>query len=98
MNEVWGQMNTGQAAKSALVQLGSLTKPAQEVALEIGQIYSIFGEIRKVSNFSLSGKDHYFLVDFARGASAVNAANSTGCSMFGFSSVLVDLNKLAGCE
>ena len=61
------------------------------------QAYSEFGEVRHISEFQINGNKGFFLVSFAESCSAINAANATGCSLFGFTAVLVDLDRLAKC-
>ncbi|OQA33029.1 MAG: hypothetical protein BWY57_01509 [Betaproteobacteria bacterium ADurb.Bin341] len=58
-------------------------------------VYSEFGEVQHISGFQVDGKKGFFLVSFAEDRSAIKAANATGCGMFGFTTVLVDLGRLA---
>ncbi len=59
-------------------------------------IYSTVGDVRHISRCQAEGQKDFFLVSFADDRSAINAANSTGCCMFGFTTVVVDLERLAG--
>ena len=69
---------------------------AGEIHDALRRAYSEFGEVRHISRFQTEGNKGFFLVSFAEDRSAINAANSTGCGMFGFTTVLVDLERLVG--
>lgn len=58
----------------------------------LSSFFSDFGEIQRITNFHAKGKDRYFLVGFVSDNAAVRAANSTGCRMFGFNTVLVPVS------
>jgi len=66
-----------------------------EIHDALRRVYSEFGEVQHISGFQVDGKKGFFLVSFAEDRSAINAANATGCGMFGFTTVLVDLERLA---
>ena len=74
--------------------LSAHPKLHDEFGKELTEFFSEFGEVRKISKFMSNGAAGFVLVCFACTSAAMNAANSTGCSMFGFCAVRVNLNEM----
>lgn len=81
--------------RRALYDLCSNQGSSDEFCGALSSFFSDFGEIQRISSFNAKGKGSYFLVGFVLDTAAVKAANSTGCSMFGFNTVLVPLKNAA---
>lgn len=58
----------------------------------LSSFFSDFGEIQRITSFHAKEKGQYYLVGFVSDNAAVRAANSTGCRMFGFNTVLVPVS------
>ncbi len=79
-----------------LLELCAQPKPSNELCAVLSQFFSGFGEVCKVSCFQGKENAAHFLVGFASEKAAVQAANTTGCPMFGFGTVLVKVEGLNG--
>lgn len=69
------------------------TKWDDEFDEMLSEFFSRFGEVQKICKFTTSQGNGFILVRFACTSAAMNAANSTGCQMFGFCAVRVNLNE-----
>lgn len=76
------------------VELSGLLAATENVEMCLSNFFSRFGEIRKIGKFDHHGKGCFYAIDFVDNASAVHAANATGCCKFGFNAVLVDPERL----
>lgn len=74
--------------------LSAQPKSHDEFGKMLNEHFSEFGEVRKISKFMSNGEACFVLVSFACTSAAMNAANLTGCSMFGFCAVRVNLNEM----
>ena len=81
--------------RHALLELCNNQGSGNEFCGALSSFFSDFGEVERISSFNAKGKGSYFLIGFVSDTAAVRAANSTGCSMFGFNTVLVPLKNAA---
>lgn len=81
-----------QGKRLALLQLCATPRSNDDLVDVLSKFFSEYGELRKISSFNVNGNGNYFLIDYACDAAAVKAANSTGCCMFGFNTLLLKLD------
>lgn len=70
--------------------LGGLQSSA-DVLSGLTRVFSSFGDVRSISPLDSEGRPRVYLIDFFDEVHATTAANISGCSMFGFNTVIVDL-------
>ncbi len=68
---------------------------SSELISRLQTLFSAFGGVRGISNLANGGLDQVFLVDFDREVHAMRAANATGFKLFGFTTLIVNLEKVS---